>query len=145
MHRDGQLGSKAVQRRATAKAAELRTRQAERRASRIAQEMYERHRDKVEAALLDALRSGTRGQKIKAAEVIAKLAMTGERMDVDVGKAELQHQSREELIALLAGKLTTGPAAAILRQHIAQSAVIEGSAAEVVELRSNGSVGSVAP
>ena len=134
MHAEGRLGSRAVARKAAARSVEVRTRQGQHRASRIAQDLFERHRDEVEKALLDALRNGTRTQKIRAAETLTKLALSGERIDTSAAKVEHEARSRDELIALMADKLSNGPAASLLARHLAErngGEVIEGEAVEI--------------
>jgi hypothetical protein len=137
MHREGKFGSKAVQRRATKKAAELRTQRAAERASQMAQRFFERHYDEWEKAMLNGLRNGSPATRVRAAETIAKLALRGESLAVTEQRNEFEHLDREQALALLEEKLTTGPVEAILRARMAEQngQIIEGTASEVVELR----------
>jgi hypothetical protein len=131
MHAEGKLGSKAVQRRAAQRAAELRTVRANERASRIAQEIFERHRDAVERALVDGLKNGSPATRVRAAETLVKLALRGESIDTSAAKVQHEARSRDELIALLTEKLSTGPTGHIIRQQIERNGhaddVIDGS------------------
>lgn len=69
--------------------------------------------------------------RLKGAQAWAEIAQQHAKMELaEEAHAEIQH-SREDLIALLAGKLTSGPAAAIVRGAIEQETGIVD--AEIVE------------
>ena len=122
LHREGKIGARAHQSEGgKAKA---------RKASELAQRLVQDNEAAIEKTLREILRTGTKAQKLRAIESILKLGLSAERLDVAEHRDDLQHQSREELIEILKGKLTNGPAAAILRQHI-EADVIEGTAAEL--------------
>ena len=127
LHREGKLGGPGPARRSV----EIRRHRAN-RVSELAHDMAIKHADKIEAALLDALKHGTRSQKIKAGETLLKLALAGERLDAVEHKTEAEHHSREELIEILRDKLTSGPAAAIVRARLAEQNgdIIDGQAVE---------------
>lgn len=128
LHREGKLGGPGP----AAKSVVARRAKSE-RVSELAQEMAVKHRADIERALTDALRNGTRSQKIKAAEVLTKLAMSGERMDAAENRDNRQHQSRAELIETLAAKLSgPSPASNALRARLAEQA-IDGTATEIRE------------
>ena len=54
----------------------------------------------IEAALVDALKHGTRAQRIRAAESLLKVALTAERLDVAEDRTQQQASSREELLGI---------------------------------------------
>ena len=60
-----------------------------------------RHAAEIERALTDALKNGTRSQKIRASESLLKLALAAERLDAFEHRDERQHMDREQLIAVL--------------------------------------------
>lgn len=125
MHQRGQLGAK--RRVARSPAERPRT------ASDLARDLIVENETEIRRQVKQILKTGSAAQRVKVTELLLKTSLSAERLDSGERKAELQHQSREELIALLAGKLTSGPTAAIIRGQI-EADVIEGSA-EVVELR----------
>lgn len=106
LHREGKLGGRA----AGLKSGAVRAR----RASELSQRLVEKHQDDIEKALVDALKHGSRSQKIRASESLLKLALASERLDVAEHRDEQQHRSREELLDLLADKLNAATPAAQL-------------------------------
>lgn len=69
--------------------------------------------------------------RLKGASAWADVAMQSAKFDLSEEQAQVQQHSRQELIDLLAGKLTSGPAAALIRQQIeAETGIVD---AEVVE------------
>lgn len=128
MHREGVLGSSAVAKAAGQRSGEVR----QERASRIAQGVLERHAEEVEAALLAGLRSRSTSQRVKAAEVVVKLALSGQRQDAGEVRDVAEHRSREELLAILTDKLSNGSqSAALVRRALAERVeTIDGTAVE---------------
>lgn len=65
--------------------------------------------------------------RLKGAEAWVKIAQEHAKFEVhEAATGELQ-RSREELIALLAEKMKTGPAAALVRKQLEEESVIEGT------------------
>jgi pseudouridine-5'-phosphate glycosidase len=103
-----------------------------RRASELAQQLVEDNRAAMEKALREILRDGTPGQKLKAIEALLKVGLSAERLDVAEHRDELQHRSREELIAMLADKLSgASMAGQLVRARMAEADVIDGHAVEL--------------
>lgn len=126
MHADGRLGNRAVARKAAARSTEVRRE----RASNIAQQLVTENREQMERFLRDLMKSGTTAQKLKATELLLKSAMAGERIDAAENRDAAQNQSREELIATLAAKLSgPSPAAAAVRARLAET--VDGTAVEL--------------
>lgn len=94
----------------------------------MAQRFFEAHYDEWEKALLDGLRHGSPATRVRAAETVAKLALRGESLDATTAKTEHEQRSREELLAILSEKLTSGPSAPIIRAHLA---AVESTADEI--------------
>lgn len=102
------------------------------RASRIAQSIFERHRDAVEKALVDGLKNGSPATRVRAAETLVKLALRGESIDTTASKVEHEARSRDELIAMVAQKLSGSMAGQLVRARMAEQNghgddVIDGS------------------
>src|SRR4051794_26284756 len=108
MHADGRLGSRRVAKQAAARSVEVRSA----RASTIARRLLEDHQEEIRATLLDIMKKGTRTEKLKAIDIMVKAGLRGEAAGLNEHKIYGEQQSREEALALLASKLTSGPAAA---------------------------------
>lgn len=126
MHADGRLGSRAVAKKAGKKSGEARAR----RASDLAAQLVEDNRAAMQRALREILRDGTPSQKLRATEALLKLGLSAERLDVSERRDDQQHRSREELVALLASRLTSGPAASLVRAQLEAETIPD---AQVVE------------
>ena len=69
--------------------------------------------------------------RIKGATAWADIAMQDAKFDLSEEQQQQQQLGRQELIDVLAGKLTSGPAAALIRQQLeAETGIVD---AEVVE------------
>lgn len=102
-----------------------------RKSSELAQELVEKHRSKIEKALLNGLNSPRTTEQLKSAELLLKYALASERMDLAEHRVESEQLSREEMLKVLAEKFTSGPTADLLHAQLAGEPVIE---AEVVEV-----------
>lgn len=100
-----------------------------RKSSELAQELVEKHRSKIEKALLNGLNSSRTAEQLKSAELLLKYALASERMDLAEHHVEAEQLSREQMLKVLAEKLTNGPTAGLLHAQLAGPDVIE---AEVV-------------
>ena len=109
---------------------------ADERASRIAQGIFERHRDAVEKALVDGLKNGSPATRVRAAETLVKLALRGESLDTTAAKAKHEAASREELLDLLADKLNNSMSGSLIRARMGELNGGEIIDAEAVELSS---------
>jgi hypothetical protein len=129
LHRQGRLGTRSHQ-SAGGKAKA-------RKASELAQQLVQDNRAAIEKTLREILRDGSKTQKLRAIESIMKLGLSAERLDTVEQRTDLERLSREQALALLEEKLTTGPVGAILRARMAEQngQIIEGTTSEVVELR----------
>jgi hypothetical protein len=128
MHREGRLGSRAVARKAGKRSGEVRSG----RASALSAEIVERHRAKIERAIVAGLESSSTTQRLKAAELALKIGLSGERIDSTERKAEIEHLDRRQLLDAITEKLTSGPTAALIGRHLAvqnghDGDVIDGS------------------
>ena len=137
-HRDGTSGfgspealAKAQSPEARAKAAETRRkRNRSRSASDIVAEAAELNAKELVAVFKDAIDSGQpMGTRLKAAQAWLDVEQTNRKMEMQQEAAEAQQHSRDELIAILAEKLTAGPTAEILRRQLGERA------AEVVDAK----------
>ena len=121
LHRDGKFGGRQPAR----KSVEVRAR----RASELSAEIVERHRRKIEKAIVAGLDSSSTSQRLKAAELALKMGMRSEALDVSQHRDELQHLDRQQLIDALADKLGKSMAGRLVRARIAEQngEVIDGS------------------
>jgi hypothetical protein len=101
LHREGRLGSRAHQ-SAGGKAKA-------RKASELAQRLVQDNEAAIEKTLREILKSGTKAQKLRAIESVLKLGISAGRLDVAEHREELHHRDRQELLDVLADKLTSGP------------------------------------
>jgi hypothetical protein len=125
-HAAGILGSPTVARRAAAASVQVRTR----RASALAASLLHENQAAIREAVADTLRRGKRSERLKAIDLLMKAGLRAEVLDATVERDQHEGRSREELLDLLVGKLTTGPAGELVRAQIEASSVID---AEVVE------------
>jgi uncharacterized membrane protein len=140
MHREGKLGSHAVSNKAAARSAEVRTA----RASSIARRLLEEHEEEVRKTLLEIIAKGTRSERLKAIDIMVKAGLRGESVGLTEEKMHGEQRSREELIALLADKLSGGSLSGqLVRARLAERnrEVIEGHAVETRALEHPPSVG----
>lgn len=128
-HREGSLGSTAIAKRAGERSAEVRTA----RASSIARRLLEEHEEEVRKTLLEVLKNGTRSEKLKAVDLMTKAGLRGEGAQLNEHKVEAEHLDRQELIDLLARKLTTGPTAGLIRARIVEqhNGIVDGTAVQI--------------
>ena len=120
------MGTQAIAKRAAARSVEVRAQ----RASQVAQGLVVKHAERIEGAFVDALKNGTRSQRIRAAEGMLKLALASERLDVAESKTGLEHLDRQQLLDQLAAGLTEARIGPLLRRRLE---VIDGEA-EVVRI-----------
>jgi hypothetical protein len=123
MHAEGKLNP--------ARAGAKGGRQRARNASTLAAQLVEENADLIRRELRDALKNGTRAQRLRAIESLLKIGVSAERLDVAVDRSEHEHKSREEMIDALRVQLG-GPAGPFIR-HLAAEAVhvVDGEAVEL--------------
>jgi hypothetical protein len=104
----------------------VRVRRAHERIAQIGQ----KHAAEIEAALVQALRHGTTGQKLRAAEVVAKLWLAADRDELH--EAQPEPATRAELISNLADRLSRpGLASSLLRSELVRrNGALDGTATE---------------
>jgi hypothetical protein len=98
------------------KSAEIRAR----RSSEIAQQVVERHRARIEAAILAGLNSSNVNTRLKAAELALRAGMSGERMESAEQRAEAAYLDREQLLASVGKWLMGSPSGAMIARHLAE-------------------------
>jgi hypothetical protein len=127
LHREGKLGTRAHQ--------ESGRRARSRKASDLAQKLVRDNEQLIEKTLKEILKTGTRSQQLKAVESLLKLGLQAERLDVAEDRMDAEGRSREELIAMMAARLSTGPGAVILAREMAERhGIVEATAADVIRL-----------
>lgn len=98
-------------------------RQRKKRASEYVAEAAQLQARDLVAVFKDAIDKGQpMGTRLKAAQAWLELEQSEYKMELQVEAASAQQHSRDELIAILAEKLTAGPAAQILRRQLEQEA-----------------------
>ncbi len=115
MHRAGKLGSQRTRVEAGRRSGEVRAQ----RASAIAQDLLARHQDEIESALVRALVKGSVGQQIKAAEVLLRLALGGQRVEVGEAQHEEEQLSREQMLDQVALMLAR-PAGRLIANRVVE-------------------------
>lgn len=117
-HRQGKWGRpEDVQKRL------LTPKKRKKRASEYVAEAAQLQARDLVAVFKDAIDKGQpMGTRLKAAQAWLELEQSEYKMELQVEAASAQQHSRDELIAILAEKLTEGPAAAILRRQLEQEA-----------------------
>jgi hypothetical protein len=126
LHREGRLGGPGPARRSV----EVRAR----KASELSAAIVEKHRAKIERAIVAGLDSASVAQQLKAAELALKMGLRSEAIDVGEAKVEGEQRSREELIAALLTKLD-GPGGAVMARALAERhGIVEAQAADVLTL-----------
>lgn len=94
----------------------------------MAEQLIEVFRDAIQPSQPSHIR-------IKAAEALIAI----ERDEARIAMAEEEHQAktytREELLEMLSGQLTTGPIAALLRRQMPEQPFIEVEAKEIPSIR----------
>jgi hypothetical protein len=125
LHAEGKLGGRGPARRS----AEVRAR----RASELSAEIVDRHRVKIERAIVAGLESSSTAQRLKAAELALKMGLSSERLDVSADRVEHEHLDRQQLIGRIMERLTapTSSGALVRSQLAAEGVVIEGQAVEI--------------
>ena len=128
---------------AKAKAAETRRRNKlkKKTASDWVAEAAEKNAADIVAVFKQAIdQNQPMGTRLKAAQAWLEVEQDNRKLEIQQEVAEAEQHSRDELIAILADKLTAGPAAALLRKQLGEQAeIVDGEvvaedvvAAEVV-------------
>lgn len=67
------------------------------------------------------------GTRLKAAQAWLEVEQSNRKLEIQQEAAEAQQHSRDELIAILAEKLTAGPSADLLRKQLeAEAGIVDG-------------------
>ena len=126
---------------ARAKAAATRRRNKKKTASDWVAEAAEQSAKEIVQVFKDAIDANQpMGTRLKAAQAWLDVEQDNRKLEIQQDVAEAQQHSRDELIAILADKLTAGPASDLLRRQLGEQAeIIDGEvvaedvvAAEVV-------------
>jgi hypothetical protein len=100
----------------------------------LAAEVVQRHRTKIERAIVAGFDSTSVAQRLKAAELALKMGLRSEAINVAEDKVESEGRSREEPVTALM-KSFEGPVGAILaRELVKRQGIVEATAADVIEL-----------
>ena len=110
---------------ARAKAAATRKRNKKKTASDWVAEAAEKNAQDIVPVFKSAIDSGQpMGTRLKAAQAWLEVEQDNRKLEIQQEVAEAEQHSRDELIAILADKLTAGPAAALLRKQLGEHAEI---------------------
>lgn len=101
-----------------------------RKASQLAQQLVEDDRKAIQSTSRETLRNGTRGQKLRAIEMLLKIGLSAERLDGVAGRTELEHVDRDALIAKVAEGLNGSLSGQLVRQRLAEI-TIDSTAREI--------------
>jgi hypothetical protein len=119
-HRTGVWGpQKSRTPEAIAKAAETRRKNRKKTAADHVAESAAQHAADIVAVFQAAIDSGQpMGTRLKAAQAWLDVEQENRKLDIKEEAEDAKQHSRDELIAILAEKLTAGPAAELLRKQL---------------------------
>ena len=118
---------------ALAKAAATRRARKKKTASDWVAEAAEKHAAEITRVFKDAINpSQPMGTRLKAAQAWLEVERDNRKLEIQQEAAEAQQHSRDELIAILAEKLTAGPASDLLRKQLGDGVIVEGTAEDVI-------------
>lgn len=111
-----------------AKAVETRRRRKKKSASDWVAEAAEKNAQDIVRVFKDAIDSSQpMGTRLKAAQAWLDVEQSNRKLEIQQEAAEAQQHSRDELIAILAEKLTAGPSSDLLRKQLEQEAgIVDG-------------------